>query len=49
MLQDDLAFRPFLTVVWDVIDSHHVLLRAEHASRGTGRTDSIQMTATDSH
>jgi hypothetical protein len=34
---------------WEVIDAHHVRLRAERAGKGRGRTYTITITATDSH
>lgn len=32
---------------WDVVDAHHVRLRAERSGTGTGRTYTITITATD--
>jgi subtilisin-like proprotein convertase family protein len=34
---------------WEVVDNHHVRLRAERAGTGTGRIYTITITATDSH
>jgi hypothetical protein len=32
---------------WEVIDAHHVRLRAERSGKGTGRTYTITVTCTD--
>ena len=34
---------------WEIVDAHHVRLRAERAGRGSGRIYTIAITATDSH
>ena len=33
---------------WEIVDSHHVLLRAERSDQGSGRIYTITITATDS-
>ena len=34
---------------WEVLDAHHVLLRAERSGQGGGRVYTITITAADSH
>jgi len=34
---------------WEVVNAHHVLLRAERSGQGNGRVYTITITATDSH
>ena len=34
---------------WEIVDEHHVRLRAERSGQGNGRTYTITITATDSH
>jgi hypothetical protein len=34
---------------WEIVDAHHVRLRAERSGRGSGRIYTITITATDSH
>ena len=33
---------------WQIVDEHHVLLRAERSGTGTGRIYTIRVTCTDS-
>src|SRR5439155_21697002 len=34
---------------WEIVDAHHVRLRAERSGQGSGRIYTITITATDSH
>jgi hypothetical protein len=34
---------------WEIVDAHHVRLRAERSGRGNGRIYTIIITASDSH
>src|SRR5207245_774789 len=34
---------------WEIVDAHHVRLRAERSGQGSGRIYTISITATDSH
>jgi hypothetical protein len=33
---------------WEIVDTHHVRLQAEHSGQGNGRIYTITITATDS-